>query len=199
MSDVELASFLQEVEVAGVPICPIYRAYKMDSTVEGSNMRRSVGLGQCNCCDYFIFGGQTLVLIEETQLHRQIKDLREKFLRDINRDFAELDEQDQTKVRGRILADLSRENKLKVYGSLLVLWRLAAVVDDKAEALRGPASYWIVASGEWSGDDVRYFDQLTKQLENDLHSALTDNVVSDVKIVPAEQLGERLPPVPTVT
>ena len=199
MSNVELASFLQEVEVAGVPICPIYQAYKMDSTVEGSNMRQSVGLGQCNCCDYFIFGSQTLVLIEETQLRLQIKNLWREFSRDISTDIAELNEQDQRRVERRILAYLSQENKLKVYGSLLVLWRLAAVVDDRAEALRGSASYWLVASGESNGDDIIYFDNLKPRLENNLHSALTGNVVSDVKIVPAEQLGERLPPVPTVT
>lgn len=191
MSDVKLASFLQKVEVAGCEVCPTCWAYKMDSTVEGSDMRASVGLGTCSCCDYFTFVDRTPVMIEETQLNRKIEQLKKEFAQDICED----------RVEERISDHLKKENKLKVYGSLLVLWRLAMVIDDgqEAKALSRRANYWIVASGSSGGDDMIFFDRLRDVLKYDLRSALTGKVVGDVEIVPAKALGNRLPTKPTVT
>ena len=130
MSSVDLGSFLQRVEVGGSPLDPTCLAYRMDDNEPQSNMRTTAGLGTCNCCDYFTFRDATLVLIEETRLPWQIKDLRNEFARDIRKDVEELEERERHSVSQRVLRHLRQENKLKVYGSLLVLCRLAKVVAD---------------------------------------------------------------------
>ena len=162
-------------------------------------MRASAGLGTCNCCDYFTFVGSTLVLIEETRLRWQIKDLQNEFAQDIHKEFVELEEGERKSVNERVLKHLKQENKLKVYGSLLVLCRLAKVVDGRAEALAQPASFWLVDSESAGASDAVFFDSLRRQLNSDLRSALTGKVVGQVRILPAENLGSRLPATPVVT
>ena len=200
MSSVDLATFLQQVEVGGSPLDPTCRAYRMDDTEPRSDMRTSAGLGTCNCCDYFTFSGATLVLIEETRLPWQIKDLRNEFAQDIHKDVAELEERERHSVGRRVLRHLRQENKLKVYGSLLVLCHLAKVVDGSVatKALSRPTSFWLVYGDSASADDLIFFDSLRGQLYHDLRSALTGAVVSEVEILPAERLATKLPPTPMV-
>ena len=200
MRNVDLTSFLQRIEVGGSVAEPVRCAYKMDSDAAGSNMRKSVCLGQCNCCDYFTFLESALVLIEETRLDRQIKNLRSEFAQDIGKNIGELEGHEWERVNKRILRELKRENKLKVYGSLLVLQRLSKKVDGKSEAkaLAGRVTFWLVCSEQPSGDDVIFFDSLRKELYGDLRNALSA-VVTEVKIVPAEQLSAMLPRRPTMT
>lgn len=200
MSSVDLGSFLQRVEVGGSPLDPTCLAYRMDDNEPQSNMRTTAGLGTCNCCDYFTFRDATLVLIEETRLPWQIKDLRNEFAQEIHKDVEELGERERHSVGRRVLRHLRQENKLKVYGSLLVLCRLATVVDDSAEAnaLSRPTSFWLVYSDSASADDLIFFDSLRGQLYHDLRSALTGAVVSEVEILPAQSLATRLPPTPMV-
>ena len=201
MSSVDLASFLQQVEVGGRRLDPVCHAYRMDDTEPQSNMRASAGLGTCNCCDYFTFRDSTLVLIEETRLPWQAKNLRDEFAEDIQKDVAKLKGHEWEGVNRRVLRHLRQENKLKVYGSLLVLCRLAKVVDRGvgAEALSKPASFWLVYSESTNGEDMIFFDDLSKQLGSDLRSALTGGVVSEVKILPADSLAARLPATPAAT
>lgn len=195
----DLASFLQQVEVGGRRLDPICHAYRMDGTEPQSNMRASAGLGTCNCCDYFTFGDSTLVLIEETRLPWQAKDLRDEFAGEIQKDAGELEAGEWESVNRRVLRHLRQENKLKVYGSLLVLCRLAKVVDGVGpDALSRPASFWLVYSESANGEDMIFFDDLSKRLGSDLRSALTGAVVSEVKILPADGLAERLPATPVV-
>ena len=40
---------------------------------------QDVDLGTCNCCDYFSIINGVVVLIEETQLLRQIEDLKNEY------------------------------------------------------------------------------------------------------------------------
>ena len=60
-----LSQFAEPIESAGG-----FKAYRMDSTKEGSNMRRAAGLGPCNCCDFVTVSkdNQSVFLIEETNL-----------------------------------------------------------------------------------------------------------------------------------
>ena len=196
----KLASFLQQVEVRGAPLDGIFRAYKMDSTTPQSNMRATAGLGTCNCCDYFTFDDSTVVLIEETDLLCQIKNLQEDFAQDLQKEFRALDDGEQEKVERRLREYLREENRLKVYGSLLVLCRLARVLEDGAEAnaISRRASFWLVYSEEDTPDDTFLFDNVRDQLKGDLRSMLTGAVIDDVQIVPAENLVQRLPSTPTV-
>lgn len=201
MSSVDLATFLQHVEAGGSPIHPRCQAYRMDGTEPGSDMRASAGLGTCNCCDYVTFLDATLVLIEETRLRWQIKNLQREFAQDIQKTIVELGEAEWKGVNQRVLRHLRQENKLKVYGSLLVLCRLAKVVDGKAvaEALTQRASFWLVDSDLASGDDVIFVDSLRGQLDRDLRSALTGKVVGRVEILPVDKLRTRLPATPALT
>ena len=195
----KLAPFLQQVEVRGAPLDEIFRAYKMDSTTPQSNMRATAGLGTCNCCDYFTFDDSTVVLIEETDLRYQVKNLQEEFAQDLQKEFGALDDSEQEDVQHRLRKYLREENRLKVYGSLLVLCRLARVLEDgEANALSRPASFWLVYSEEGTPDDTFLFDNVRDQLKGDLRSVLTGAVIDDVQILPAENLAKRLPSTPTV-
>ena len=161
-------------------------------------MRASAGLGTCNCCDYFTFHDSTVVLIEETRLLCQIKNLQKTFAQDLQKSVSVLKENERESVNRRVLRHLRQENVLKVYGSLLVLCRLAKVVDGgvEAAALSRPTSFWLVYGDSLGGDDMIFSDNLRGQLRSDLRGALTGAVVRDVEVVPAESLA-RLPPTPT--
>ena len=43
------------------------------------DMRTHVGLGSCNCCDYFLIHEDKVVLVEETQLADTIKAIGKKY------------------------------------------------------------------------------------------------------------------------
>lgn len=200
MSNMNLARFLQQVKVGGEPLEQTCQAYKMDSTNPQLNMRASAGLGTCNCCDYFTFDESTVVLIEETDLRRQVKNLRKEFAKDLQKEFTALKDDEQKMVERRLREHLQEENRLKVYGSLLVLCHLARVLDDRteAEALSRRVSFWVVYSETAKPDDKIFFDNVRDQLRGDLRSMLTRKVISEVRILPAESLATRLPSTPTV-
>ncbi len=179
-----LAEFLEEVRAGGEPVNPALLAYRMDGTSPQSNMRARAGLGTCNCCDYFTFSGGTVVLIEETRLAAQIED--------ILRTLAHLQDGERNR---HLLRSLKRENRLKAYGSLLVLCRLGRELadQDEAAAVSGTADFWLAFSGDMDHDDARGFDHVRAELMDDLRSVLTPAVVQDVRIVPARELGTMLP------
>lgn len=146
-------------------------------------MRKDAGLGTCNCCDYFVIGkNASTVLIEETRLIDQIRRLNNEYgyLSDLNRDKF-------------IHKYIQSENKLKVYGSMLVLCRLAAVCDDAKTLLVGRKyDFWLVASGMYETEDMRFFDSMRDELFGELRGVLTGNIVSDVKIIPSAELVTKL-------
>ena len=181
---------MEPVEANRARVQPGCNAYRMDG---GSpDMRIVAGLGTCNCCDYVTFDGTgRMVLIEETQLLRQIDNLRRE-CRD-----SSLSPDEVTK---RILRGVKHENRLKVYGSLLVLCRLARRLTDEAEiqALAGQTDFWLVVSDTLSGDQARALDYIRGALLGDLRSVLAGAVVGDVQIVMASELGRRLPSHPSL-
>ena len=181
-----LAEFLEEVHAAGKPVQPDMLAYRMDRTSPNLDMRVRAGLGTCNCCDYFTFSNGTVVLIEETRLGAQIQDILKK--------LAHLQDDDRKR---HLLRSLKHENRLKVYGSLLVLCRLARKLADKAEAaaVSGITNFWLVYSDDMDRD-TRVVDRIRDELMRDLRGVLTRKVVGDVCIVPASELGRRLPSQP---
>ena len=184
-----LKEFLNEVlQADGEPVYSSLSAYHMDGTSPGDNVRKRAGLGACNCCDYFTFSNGVVALIEETRLGWQIRDIRKK--------LAYLEE---GKRNERLLEILRHENLLKVYGSLLVLCRLARKLTDKAEAsaMSRTAEFWLAFSGDMDQDDVRAVDQIRDDLIPRLRSLLTPAVVKDVRIVPANELDKRLPSRPS--
>ena len=180
-----LEEFLEDITVAGAQLVPRRKAYRMDETSPNPDMRKRARLGSCNCCDYFIFGSDKgVILIEETRLGDQIKDLMEKYeyLNSIDK-------------QNHVIKIILQENRLKVYGSLLVLCRLFRREADRASAFISSDtkySFWLVASAREPADDVIVIDHVRDRLDVELKGLLTKAVVDSVKVVPAEKLAERL-------
>ena len=175
--------FLQPIKVAGKPLDTEYRAYLMDGTLPEPDMRKEAGLGTCNCCDYFIFSkNHSIALIEETMLMEQIKGLKDEY------DY--LEDNDQTEFISKYIRD---ENKLKVYGSMLVLCRLSARLDSVNKLLQTKKyRLWFVVSGIETAEDTRLFDHLKDRLRNDLNSVLTGKILEGVEIMPSARFVAKL-------
>ena len=180
-----LEEFLEDITVAGAQLAPRRTAYRMDATSSGRNMRKTARLGTCNCCDYFIFGPDNgVILIEETRLGDQIKDLMEK--------YSYLNPIDQ---KGHVTKIILQENRLKVYGSLLILCRLSCRQGGEvAESISSDTKYsfWLVSSVKEPADEVFAIDYVRDWLNVELKGVLTKAVVDSVEVVPAEVLAEKL-------
>lgn len=178
-----LEEFLEDITVAGAPLVPQHKAYRMDG--ESPDMRKKAALGKCNCCDYFVFGSENaVILIEETRLEDQIRNLMNKY-----------DYLDSTDKRDHVTKLMLQENRLKVYGSLLVLCRLFCGAADGAAAsisLDTKYSFWLVASVSEQTDEVIPVDHLKDRLYGELRGLLSKTVMCSVEVVPAEALAGKL-------
>ena len=177
--------FLEDITVAGELLTPRRKAYRMDGNTPNPDMRKKVGLGTCDCCDYFTFGScDSFILIEETRLTAQISHLMQK--------YSYLNSTDQN---SHVIECILRENRLKVYGSLLVLCRLFCRETDEVAASVSPDrnfSFWLVAGVENSTDDVIPIDHIRDRLFVELRGVLSPAVVDSVEIVPACALANKL-------
>ena len=145
-------------------------------------MRKYVGLGPCNCCDYFFVNEKKIFLVEETRLAETIKTISEK--------HSYLNDDDKTDF---VITSIRQENYVKVYGSLLVLCRLAAKCEDVARRMKDKKHvFWLVMDDVYTEETSRVADNMSSNLRTQLQSALTKKVVDDVKIVPSEFLAEKL-------
>lgn len=178
-----LDKFLQPISIASKTLGTEYTAYLMDGTPPQPDMRKEAGLGTCDCCDYFIFReNANIVLIEETNLTWKIKDLKDE--------FSYLEDEYQTEF---IKKHIRKENKLKVYGSMLVLYRLSAMSDNMNEILQTRKyRFWLVVSGMEKAEDTRLFDHLKDRLHNDLNSVLTGKILDGVEIMPSAKFVTKL-------
>ena len=177
-----LAQFCEQIKVADDPIGDEYTAYKMDSTIENKNMRKAVGLGTCHCCDYFQLKNDTIILIEETQLAKKIKDIKERY------DY--LSDKDTIDI---VNSSIQTRMQLKAYGSMLVLCRLAKQFSNE-KSLIGIKKYqfWLVASSIDSEDEKMYFDNQQDTLRGKLRAVLGTILLEDVKVVSSENLKQEL-------
>ena len=174
-----LSQFAEPIESAGGD----FEAYRMDSTTEVPDMRRAAGLGTCECCDYVTVSkdNQSVVLIEETDLERTIIDFKERY------DY--LSDEDQVDL---LYDTVLRENRLKLYGSMLVLCRLSSSRDEvKAFLPENEFQFWLVTTSA-SSDSVILMDHLTDNLRGFLKSPLTKEMMDVVDIIPSTKLAEKL-------
>lgn len=178
----DLKKFLQPITLARKPL-QNYQAYRMDDNSEQSNMRKDVGLEPCNCCDYFLISNGVVVLIEETQLLRDIKNLQKEY----------------NYLRGATQKEfidkkILQENRLKAYGSMLVLCRLASVCKE-AKDLFGTKKYkfWLVVSDQYWPRNARFFRNWKGSFFGDLKNVLGKKIVADVEIVPSHVFVGKLP------
>ncbi len=179
---IDLEKFLEPIELAGTPLQD-HHAYRMDYKQSRPDMRLEVGLGTCNCCDYFMLSqDDTIILIEETRLIDQHKDLQNE--------YHYLESTDQKQFIDRYIR---QENQLKAYGSALVLCRLSAVCQD-ARNLLGTKKYkfWLVVSGMNETQDAIFFNNLKIDLLSNLRSVLSRQIVDEVEILPSDEFVGKL-------
>ena len=143
-------------------------------------MRKTVGLGTCNCCDYLTIKDDTVVLIEETQLIKMIKNLKRK--------YQYLSKDDKSKFVDKYIL---QENKLKVYGSMLVLCRLDAACNDAKILRKKRYDFWLVVSDPCKKNNSRLFSNLKNRLLEHLRSSLGKMMVA-VEVIPADKLAAKL-------
>ncbi len=176
-----LNKFLEPIEIAGSPL-ENHRAYRMDDGPNKPDMRKYAGLGECNCCDYFVTNTDSIILIEETKLLESIKSWKNG-IQYLNND----DQKDFVSEK------VKTENRLKVYGSLLVLSRL---INKCAEArnLVGKKKYcfWLVVSRLSTPEDKKYIDNLKDHFTTSLGGALSREVIDKVEVFPSNFLEGKL-------
>lgn len=150
-------------------------AFRLDNTKSIPDMRKYVGLGTCNCCDRFFVKGDRVFIVEETRLGDTIKEIRQK--------YSYLDEDDKDDI---VVKCIRQENYVKVYGTLLVLCRLARKCREAAELMGDKKhNFWFIPEQTTDNDSGRYFDNL----KGDLRSVLTGEVVDEVEVVPPDSLS----------
>ena len=174
-----LSQFAEPIRSAGGG----FKAYRMDSTVKESDMRRAAGLGTCECCDYVTVSKdkQSVVFIEETDLERTIVDFKER--------YGYLNDDDQIDL---LYDEVLKEHRLKLYGSMLVLCRLSSSRDEVKEFLpENEFQFWLVTTSA-SSDSVILMDNLTDNLRGFLKSPLTREMMDVVDIIPSTELAEKL-------
>lgn len=171
----ELGKYYEPIQVAGKSLGEKYQAYRIDGVSPQADMRKDAGLGTCNSCDYFIFNENALILIEETQLLWQISDLKDE--------YGYLEEKALTEFINKYIRN---ENKVKVYGSMLVICRLSALSNKVKNLLNNKkCRLWLVASGMENEEDTRFFDNLKDRLLSALRGALTKKILDSVEIIPS--------------
>ncbi len=173
-----IKQFLETIEVARQPIGKM--GYKMDSNTN-NNMRSLSGLGRCHCCDYFIQNKNSVVLIEETQLMQTIKGYKQEY------DY--LNEQDLDKIQK---ARIREENTLKVYGSLLVLYKLAIKFGDFRKLVKKEKyNFWLVISDVQSKNMIS-LSALQISLRADLRSVFGKEMIDEIKVFPSDMLEDKI-------
>ena len=160
--------------------------FRMDNTRESKripDMRKAVGLGSCNCCDYFVIHNNKIVLIEQTRLMGTSEDLR--------RDCSYLE---TGHLRDFVSKCLRQENYVKVYGALLVLCRLARKYGEVFDLTKDKKhDFYLVVDGIGSEEEKTFFDTLKDSLSEQLRSVLTKKVIDQIEVMPStDYLASRL-------
>ena len=178
---ITLDDFLEPIKVAGKPPDESCKGHLMDGTSPRPDMRKIVGLGTCNCCDYLTIKDNTVVLIEETQLMEMIKRLKSE--------YHYLADDDKNEF---VYKCILQENKLKVYGSMLVLCRLDTVCNDAKLLLKNKRyDFWLVVSGQYKRKDYRIFGRLKTRLSGTLKGSM-GKMMNAVKVIPVHELAAKL-------
>ncbi len=177
-----LDRFIVPIKVVGRPLGKKYNAYAMDSSDAKKDMRKTIDLGTCHCCDYFVVSAQSIILIEETQLSKTVNKIRGE--------YHYLNKKDQNEIVNKLIRN---EMQLKAYGAMLVLCRLSAKCDSAKQLIESKGyQFWLVASSIDTADERRYFDNQAASLKGDLKGALGEILLDDVSVLTAKVLKKRL-------
>ena len=176
-----LADFLEPIKAADKMLDESCKGHRMDGMCPEPNMRATVGLGDCNCCDYFVSKDNIVVLIEETRLMETVNNLKGE--------YDHLEDDDKNEFVDKCIL---QENKLKVYGSMLVLCRLNAVCNDAKSLLKDKRyDFWLVVSDPYKAKNSRAFSNLKNRLSGSLGGSL-GKMLNAVEVIPANELVAKL-------
>jgi len=155
-------------------------AFRMDNTIRSKpipDMRTYVGLGSCNCCDRFFVKGDKVFVVEETRLGDTIEALR--------KEYSYLNDDHKSAL---VIRSVKQENYVKVYGTMLVLCRLARKCREAAELMGDKKhNFWFIPEQTTDVDFRVYLENL----EGDLRSVLTGKVVDEVEVVWPDDLADK--------
>ena len=146
-------------------------------------------MGTSNCCDYFRRIDDRVVLMEESQLALQ--------KREIEKNFAHLNGEALDNFVHEIFM---QENRLKVYGGLLLLCRLASLCDEerlredaRKEIQGGKYAFWLVISDEVKPEDEQALEAMKHALLVELRGVLSKKVLRRVEVLRPTDWKKRLP------
>jgi len=174
---VSLAQFREEIKAAEKPTGQY--GYRMDGKGP-KDMRHHAGLDGCHCCDYFITNEESFVLIEETQLSKTIQCHKDKYQR-----------LSATRLHALTIDLIRNENRLKAYGTLLILCRLAAKHPEFAKITQAKNyHFWLVIDGVPSADRILLLNLATKL--TDALSSVLGKGKKEINIVPSDALERKI-------
>lgn len=172
--------YLKPIELSGDPKPLPYEAYHLDGSYPKPDLRRDAAAGSCNCCDYFFFSSENLILIEDTRL-----------VADINRKEQKYKYLNSDDLNSHVQKLVCLENVLKVYGSLFVLYRFISRCPDlnlipKIESIQ----FWFVIN-DANREDTRIFDRFKDPLNQAISGKLGRKVVNKVEVMTRSNFIER--------
>ena len=201
---------------------PFRGAFRMDcERGVRADMRKHVGLGDCDCCDYFRpLGTDTIVLVEKTHLTQTLQNYQQEFasLRAGGsvahsparaKSAKKKAESEKEYIDNRIMW----ENRLKVYGGMLVLCRYAAQCSELAAMLRGKKFHFLLVdmgvaeapnkkgaefspNAENASDAINEteLDYWRRKLGQNFRNLFTSKLLSEVNVIRFADLARELPP-----
>ena len=178
-----LDKYLEQIEVADESLeGEAFKAYRMDGGRNKPDMRKDIGLGTCQCCDYFKIRTrkqkEIVVLIEETRLMETLENYKEEY-------DAMVDEKKKNEFLMRRVIDA---NILKVYGSLFTLCHGRAKCPELSDLIAEKKyDFWLVAS---DGDEhnARADELMRDRIHQKLQSMLKKDLIGEVELLTAGQL-----------
>jgi len=122
-------------------------AYAVDKLCGAAGeLRGNLGMSQFHCCDY-IFSNQNIVLmIEDSNLMKEKRDLKKRY--------------HASYINKRLLW----EQKLKVYGSTAIFYRLLLICDHAKQLMDGKElNFWFIVNDSKRRDSIA-LDNLKRKL-----------------------------------
>ena len=179
-----ISRFWEQVQLSGQPALKNCHAYRMDGN---PHMGTVLNMGTCSCCDYFtLYKLNKILLVEDGQIGRKIKDLRNKY------NFRKNDDRDNF-----VREEIAKEHILKAYGSLLVLCRLS-LLNQAGRNLIGNKRYefWIVSTDTDQPGHALPFSHLKNFIKNRLKSVFSSSLVGDVHLLTFQDFKDKFPKTP---
>ena len=171
-------------------------AFLMDD--KDNDMRKFAGMGACDCCDYVRpLAGDIVVLMEETDLMRTVWGYQDEFDAAPPPAGDKRDKSANDYIGNRVMW----ENRLKVYGGLLVLLRGAEKCAEFAAMIRGGKKirFLLVDSGKSETDSGKSGTKNAVDSENwrrkfrkTFRSMFSPEMIDRVNVIRLADLAEEL-------